>query len=322
MDSALGAGGKRSATRAATPIEFTCSDGQVLHGHLFETADHGDDAAGTAPLAKGLVVIACATGVQARYYGRYAAYLAENGFHAITFDYRGIGASAPESLRGFRARWHDWGRQDIDAALGWARDFRKDLPLHLVGHSFGGFGVGLAPESRHLTRILTVGAQHAYWRDYATGHRARSIARWHLAMPLLTLACGFFPGKRRAWLEDLPRGVALDWARSRKDFTLNAAPGLREQLRSSQRDLRAPILAVAATDDPYASGPAIDRALAYTPQAPSVVRFLEPRDHGQEGIGHFGLFHDAHQDVFWRQTLAWLEFGVDPWTGTQAGRAG
>lgn len=312
MDPAVGRGGKRIAP-PATPIQISCSDGQILHGHVFEPYGRAPDTSDTTVPVKGIVVIACATGVTAGYYRRYAAFLAEHGFSAVTFDYRGIGASAPGSLRGFRARWHDWGLYDIDAVLGWARNHHVHLPLHFVGHSFGGFGVGLAPESRHITRILTVGAQHAHWRDYATGHRTRFIARWHLAMPMLALAGGFFPGKRIGWLEDLPRGVALDWARGRKDFTLNAPPALRNVLRASQHGLQAPILAVATTDDPYASAPAIARTLAYTPHAPSTTRFLEPGAYGQEGIGHFGLFHDMHKSTFWQQTLGWLEHGVDPW---------
>ncbi|MBV1778615.1 alpha/beta fold hydrolase [Paeniglutamicibacter sp. ABSL32-1] len=309
MDPALEPGRKRTSTSPVTPIQFTCSDGQVLHGNLFEA---NDPPAGTP---KAMVVIACATGVRASYYRRYAAFLAGHGLNAVTFDYRGIGASAPESLRGFRARWHDWGQLDIEAALAWARERHADLPLHFVGHSFGGFGVGLTAESRHLTRILTVGAQHAHWRDYAKGHRTRFVARWHVAMPLLTLGRGFFPGKTRRWLEDLPRGVALDWARGRKDFTMNAPPSQREQMRAAQRRLRAPILAVAPTDDPFASPRAVARSLAYTPNAPMTVRFLEPHTYGKIGIGHFGLFHERHRDDFWRQTLAWLEHGVDPWDG-------
>ncbi|MDQ0093464.1 alpha/beta hydrolase family protein [Paeniglutamicibacter psychrophenolicus] len=314
MDPALDPARAHRNTAGPAPIEITCDDGQVLHGHVFEATVPQVAPAGGVP--QGVVVIAAATGVLARYYRRYAAFLAANGFIAVTFDYRGIGASAPATLRGFRARWHDWGTRDIDAALRWARTGHEGLPLFFVGHSFGGFGVGLAPESRHLTRILTVGAQHAHWRDYATGHRARFLARWHLSMPLSTLVHGFFPGKRRGWLEDLPRGVALDWARSRKDFTGNAPAGLRERMREAQRALRTPILAVAPTDDPYATASAMARALAGTPRAPASTHHLEPRDYGREGIGHFGLFHDSYRDTFWRQTVSWLEHGIDPWAAS------
>ncbi len=241
-------------------IEITCADGHILRGHQFEPA-------ASAGPTRGVVVIASATGVLSTYYHRYAAFLAKHGFTAITFDYRGIGASAPESLKGFSARWHEWGYKDIDAVIASARSNSPGLPLHFVGHSFGGFGVGLARESRHLTRILTVGAQHAYWRDYAQGHRAGFLCRWHLAMPLSTLRHGYFPGRKRGLLEDLPKGVALDWARSRRDFTAVRQGKAGANMRRHQQELRAPILAVAATDDPFATPRAMRRTLAYTPNA-------------------------------------------------------
>ena len=287
-------------------IHIGCTDGYRLHGHLFEPASSGIPA-------RGVVVIAGATGVLSTYYHRYAAFLAENGFAAITFDYRGIGASAPETLRGFEARWHDWGYKDIDALLRWARTNHPGLPLHLVGHSFGGFGVGLAGESRHLARILTVGAQHAHWRDYAPGHRAGFLRRWHVAMPFATLRHGYFPGRKRGWLEDLPRGVALDWARSRKDFTAVRRGPAGADMRRNLQELRAPILAVAATDDPFATPQAMRRALAYTPNARHQVARISPRELNQRDLGHFALFHARFADTFWADTLTWLGDGVNPW---------
>nr|WP_245356602.1 alpha/beta fold hydrolase [Paeniglutamicibacter kerguelensis] len=277
-----------------------------MRGHLFEPA------APDGP-AKGVVVIASATGVLSTYYHRYAAFLAGHGFTAITFDYRGIGASAPESLKGFTVRWHDWGYRDIDAVLAWARTNHPGLPLHYVGHSFGGFGVGLARESRHLTRILTVGAQHAHWRDYAPGHRAGFLCRWHLAMPLAALRHGYFPGRQRGWLEDLPRGVALDWARSRRDFTAVRQREAGANMRRHQRELTAQILAVAATDDPFATPRAMRRALAYTPNARHQLARISPQELDQPELGHFALFHARFADTFWVDTLAWLGGGLNPW---------
>lgn len=312
MGTPLSVPGGKPASITSKEIEIPCVDEQLLHGHLFEPNQATEPKReNTSP--RQLVVIACATGVRASYYHRYATFLAEHGFTALTFDYRGIGASAPADLRDFTARWHQWGTEDIDAAVRWARNHQPDGTVSFVGHSFGGFGVGLSPEAHHLARILTVGAQHAYWRDYAKGYRAQFLTRWHLYMPLMTRASGYFRGKRRGWLEDLPRGVALDWARSRKDFIKNAPAGQQTGMRAAGQALRTPILALATTDDPYASVRAMKRALAYTPQAPTFIHRLEPRAYGKESIGHFGLFHSDYAESFWSQTLIWLRDGIDPW---------
>ncbi|HJY42761.1 MAG TPA: alpha/beta hydrolase [Steroidobacteraceae bacterium] len=51
-----------------------------------------------APLAA--VVVPSAMGVTQNFYARFAEWLAARGYLAATFDYRGIGQSAPARLRG------------------------------------------------------------------------------------------------------------------------------------------------------------------------------------------------------------------------------
>ena len=282
-------------------MTFTCSDGRVLAGQLFPVPD-GVEQLGT-------VVIACATAVKANYCHRYAAFLASHGFAAITFDYRGIGASRRGPLRGQNIRWYEWGSLDIDAVLAWALENDGGLPVHVVGHSFGGFGVGLAPHAAGLSRILTVGAQHAYWRDLRFRHQLGHWGRSAVTVPLCAIF-GYFPAKRLGLMEDLPRGVALDWARSRKDFTTAASGARRDALRSSGAAVTAPILALAPNDDSYATLAAMERAVSYTPNSRARIIHLPPERYGETALGHFALFHSRYKDTFWPETLAWLRDGV------------
>lgn len=295
-----------SATVASHPVRIRCQDGFTLHGHLW-------DALPGAPRAEATVVIAAATGVKSTYYHRYAQFLADSGLNSFTFDYRGIGASKHPFATARRARWADWGVLDLEAVLGWVIEHRPAEKLLSVGHSFGGFGIGLAARSRHVHRHLSVGGQHAYWRDYRPGHRARLWWRWHMFMPAITAGWGHFPGSRMGWLEDLPRGVALDWACSKRDFT--ATGRTAEQRRAMQEHLAhfcAPTLAVTTTDDPYATPAALSRALSYSPLTHPHLWELRPEDFGVQEIGHFGLFHDRFRTTFWPATLAWLRDGTLP----------
>ncbi|MHA7305271.1 alpha/beta hydrolase family protein [Arthrobacter sp. TMN-49] len=296
------AGGVQHGQVSARPETFSCADGRLLHGHVFAVPGGVD--------VRGTVVIGSATGVLASYYHRYAAFLAAHGFTALTFDYRGIGQSRGGSLRGQNQRWYHWGSLDIDAVLGWAVDRSQGLPVHFVGHSFGGFGVGLAANASALSRILTVGGQHAHWRDFSVRHKVEHAVRCLVTLPLVA-AVGYFPAKRFGVMEDLPRGVALDWARSRKDFTTTAAAGSqREALRANQLALTAPILAVAPNDDSYATRAAMERAVAYTPNSAGRIIHLRPEDYGESRLGHFALFHSRYRHTFWEQTLHWLGEGV------------
>ena len=240
------------ASPLAQPIEISAADGYRLGGHQWVNA-HAN-----APV----VVINAATSVVSRYYARFATYLHNHGFHVITYDYRGIGLSRPESLKSLKAGWLDWGELDFEGVVIYASDQFPKSDILAVGHSVGGVLVGLAPSNHLLSRVFTMGAQHAYWPDYLGAQRWAMRMRWHVAMPILTRLFGYFPGKRLGWLEDTPAGVVRDWVAPAPDFvdTYLDAGRFRgsRQLTASQCDqfrqhfaqVRAPTLALSVTDDP------------------------------------------------------------------------
>lgn len=138
-------------------------------------------------------------------------------------------------------------------------------------------------------------------------------ARWHAVMPAITLARGHFPGRRLGWLEDLPRGVALDWARSRRDFTASARTTAgRDELRRRLAAFTADALIVAPVDDDFGTVAALDRADSYSPGRRTVRWRVRPEELGVAEIGHFGLFHARFAPTFWPATLEWLRDGVVP----------
>lgn len=287
------------------PIVITCRDGIQLKGHLWPA---------TKIKRWGHVIINPATGVLARYYHRYARFLAATGFDVLTYDYRGIGLSRPAQLRGCGYRWRDWGELDFDAALEFIQKSAPCSPILVVGHSIGGFLPGLSPRATSISRMLTVGAQYAYWRDYTPHRRWRLVLKWHVVMPVLTALFGHFPGRRLGWLEDLPAGVANEWSFRRSRIELDYPADRRQAVLDNFSAVTAPILAVAPDDDDFATIAAMRRALDYYGNAPRNVVRLAPRDLGVERIGHFDLFHARHESTFWRGTLQWLHNGVNPWS--------
>jgi predicted alpha/beta hydrolase len=156
-----------------------------------------------APGLRPVVVSNPATSVRGGYYARFAAFFS-HGLDVITYDYRGLGASRPRSLRRFEASWVDWGRLDVEALLQYAHGTFAGQPMNVVARSIGGFVIGFAPSNHLMRRIVTVGAQHAYWRDDAPKARFQMLVKWHLFMPALTALVGYFPGRKLGWLEDTP----------------------------------------------------------------------------------------------------------------------
>lgn len=295
----------RHTSVTAFAVEISCPDGVRLGGHLWR-ADRDAHCGG--------VIINAATGVLARYYHRYARFLASHGFEVLTYDYRGVGASAPQSLKGLRYRWRDWGEIDFDAALRFMDARRQGSdPIIVVGHSIGGFLPGLAESAPLIDRMLTVGAQYAWWGDYAPRRRLSLFLKWHVAMPVLTALCGYFPGRKLGWLEDLPTGVANEWSFRAARFERSHPSGQRAAVLARMAAGRAPILAVSVSDDELGTAPAIRRTLGYYTGAPSKIVQLKPSDYGRETIGHFHLFHDSHAAGFWTDTLQWLRYGRNPW---------
>ncbi len=302
--------GSSRVVAAAHAVTFRCRDGVVLHGHFWPAQGRPADAA---------VIVNAATGVLARYYARYARFLAGHGLDVLTYDYRGIGLSRPERLAGCGYRWRDWGLQDFDAAVRFLRGHRPQLPLRVVGHSIGGFLPGLA-QAGEIERMLTVGAQYAWWGDYARHRRLHLLWKWHVVMPVLTARHGYFPGRRLGWLEDLPAGVANEWSFRGRRFERSHPSGGRAQVLARMAAWRAPILAVGVADDELGTRAALERTLACYRGAERTLVSLAPADFGLDAIGHFSLFHDRHAQDFWRDSLRWLRDGENPWPGRVVGR--
>ncbi|GLU32455.1 alpha/beta fold hydrolase [Trinickia caryophylli] len=303
---------------APEPVWFDAEDGYRLGGFVWHADRPAAADAGHPGGARSVVVVNAATSVRCRYYFRFAARVAAQGHDVVLYDYRGIGESRPPRLAGLRATWLDWGRLDCEAALRFALHRFPGKPLDVVAHSIGGFVVGLAPSNHTLRRVFTMGAQYAYWRDYAQRERLAMLAKWHVAMPALAALLGYVPARRLGWMEDTPRGVALAWSRSRARFedTYRRGPlavprAARERLVSQFAQLRAPICAVSVTDDPFGTVPAIERLLGYF--AASAERLhvrLAPRHIGADAIGHFAFFHRRFEHTLWPIALHWLATGA------------
>ncbi|MFZ2972786.1 MAG: alpha/beta fold hydrolase [Ferribacterium limneticum] len=291
-------------------IDIPAVDGYPLHAHAWV---HAVVDGGNPPP---VVIINPATSVHSRYYSRFADFLHARGFNVITYDYRGIGGSRPENMRGFQASWLDWGSKDFEGVLRFAALCFKGHDIMVAAHSVGGFLIGMAPSNHLIRRVFTMGSQFAYWRDYARHKRMAMYLRWHIVMPVLTALFGYFPGKRLGWLEDTPSGVVRDWVspQARFEDIYKSGPQAlpeaeRKKLVDSFAGLTAPTLALSMSDDEFGTIPAIHRLLGYFTNSPATHLRVKPESVGHASIGHFAFFNARHSDTLWRIPLAWLRDG-------------
>ena len=291
----LGAGEVRS-----TVLAIPAADGVPLAASFYAPAERDEGASGT-------IVIASATGVKRHYYDAFARHLAGRGFRAVTFDYRGIGGSRPQkapTLRGLEATMRDWGERDLEGVLAWtAERFRGD-PLRLLAHSVGGQLLGLAPSAAHVERAALIGSQSGYLGHYELPWRWMYRVVMHAAIPAATRTIGYFPSSRLGLGEDLPAGVAAQWAGWCRDpeYFFGASQAVP---RAGYESLRIPMLALGIADDTIAPRRAVD-ALARMYANAAVERVhLQPREVGLRKIGHFGYFRSWASPA-WKVASDWI----------------
>ncbi len=269
---------------------FTVHSGAVpLAATLFKAAS-----------AERAVIIAPATGVPQGLYRAFAAWLAQQGVNTYTFDFRGVAASRPERLRGFAAGFADWA-EDGNTLM--AHALARHSKVSLIGHSIGGFLAPAAELAPSLHRLVLVGAQTALWRDWPARQRLPMVLLWHGLMPAVTAAVGYFPGRKLRLGEDLPRGVAMQWAsRPWRDPFVHVQAGT--VLQRYARPLP-PVHMAAASDDAFATPAAQDR-VAQRLSGTHVSRHTwHPHSLGLHKLGHFAVFRpDAA--ALWPQMLGWI----------------
>jgi len=137
----------------------------------------------------------------------------------------------------------------------------------------------------------------------AGGHWPRPAAwryalLWYVAMPGLTHLLGHFPGRLLGLGEDLPRGVALRWARWCR------TPDYLGDFSGHAR-FTAPLLAYSFADDVYAPARAVDWLHDRYGSTSKERRHVTPRDLGVARIGHFGFFRPDAEPL-WREAADWL----------------
>jgi predicted alpha/beta hydrolase len=288
--------GKRLRLRAADGYEL----GAVFYAALRPRAP------------RRVAVLHGGAGIPALRYRRFAHFLAEWGIPVLTYDYRGIGLSRPSELRGFSATIEDWAEYDSTAAIAWLRERFPHDEIIGISHSIGVLPMGGAGNATEQARLVLIGAHTGYYGDYRPLYRLPMALAWHGMMPAVTRFVGYFPAGRLGLGDDLPAGMALQWA-ERRDPELRPsgeqpADERTRMLLDRCAALRCPAVAISISDDAFATVAGTKRLLSYFPRLSSPQHIVfTPGDARVPRIGHFGFFRRAAGAALWPRLLAQLE---------------
>jgi len=249
------------------------------------------------------LLVGAAMGVRRDYYAPFARYLADNGIHVLTFDYRGMGESRRGGLRGFECDVSTWIGEDLASMLVEARKPDPRLPLLYVGHSLGGQVLGVTPGREAVRAAVTVNSGSGYYRlNDRIGLRVRLL--WFVLFPVLTPIFGYFPGKKLRMVGDLPKGVACQWRRwcLHPEYLLAEGDAWRREMA----EFASPILRYSFSDDELITERAVDSLHSFYRGSRIERRHLSPAEVGEARVGHFGFFHPRSRDKLWAPVLEWL----------------
>jgi len=251
------------------------------------------------------VIINCAMSVKQSFYRPFAQFLAGIGYSVFTWDYRGVGDSAMDPKAARRVSLAQWAYEDLSLVIAAAVSASPELPIFVVGHSFGGQIISL-PENRNAIRgALLIACPSGYvghWRGTSRGAFMWGLA--YLGIPLLTRLHGRFPASRLGLGADLPRQVALEWGgwlRHRRYIA--GSPSRSARIAS----FSAPIHAISLSDDEFAPSHAVEAMLALYSGSLVTREVVSPQDHGLQQIGHMGFFRSRSSAGIWQAAANRIE---------------
>ena len=279
-------------TRIETQEQIRTKDGQTISRLLYLP---------DKPNGSAIIIGPSAVFPQIRY-KQFAEFLMYEGFVVVTFDYRGIGQSLHQSLRGYKATLTQWGIFDLDAIILNTKNLFPKSEIIFIGHQISGEIITMAPSFQFINRIVLVSSGLSSWKLWPLRDRLSILCMKGL-MPIVNRLFGYFPGGHFGFMANLPAEVAQEWT-----TLCNYPNGLFEVLTAkNHQQYFGSILSYSFSDDWLAPPKSIDALLKQFPNAQIEKKYFTPQDLGAEKIKHFGFFYPNAGNVLWDDLLEWLQ---------------
>jgi predicted alpha/beta hydrolase len=237
------------------------------------------------------------------YLQSFAAYLAQQGWGVMTFDYRGIGASKDDQLDS-SVTVDDWVNLDIPAVVS---EVKRRTQTHFLGaitHSVGGQLLGQSPVRQDIDGALFISSQRGIPKLFKGIARLR-IHYAYTVFPILIRIFGTLPISKWTLPQDCPSQVLLQWMRWGRTGVFTDINGVNVEQRFA--DYKGQLITITIADDQdYASAASVEALASLYLGANVRFKKILPQDYGLDTIGHFGFFHRRAPQSLWSQVEKWL----------------
>ena len=248
------------------------------------------------------IIVAPGAGLIQRDYESFSVFFQQLGYTVTTFDYRGVGESAPIHLKGFKAGLQQWAVHDADAVIRFVRSSFQNQELIYIGHGIGGELIGLAQASQYINRLVLVSSALSCKKLWSWRGRLRITAMKALVR-LTNKWFGYFPGKRLGFLRDLPQGVVHEWA----DWCDNPNGLFDVFPENNYRKLQVPLLAVSFSNDWMTPENGVKGLLSYFSSACITWYHIDPNDYGWKMRKQYCFFSLSLKTTTWEILNHWLD---------------
>ncbi|MBT2622974.1 MULTISPECIES: alpha/beta hydrolase family protein [Chryseobacterium] len=268
-------------------LVLTTTDHISIVAHLFMPENSNEK----------LLLINSATGVKQHVYFSFAKYFSEKGFTVITYDYRGIGLSKPDHMKGFNASMRIWGTEDYKTVTTYIRTRFAKYEKFCLGHSVGALILGMNKDSEIFKELFFVGTQNAFVGNLKFKTKIEAYLGFGIAQPLATQLLGYFPAHWFGLGESLPKNCAYDW----RTLILNkkSTNGLLEKIDDYSKKLTQKVFVIWAEDDVWLTDKGVKSLLNDTyPNLSPTYRLVRASESEKGEIGHVNFFRNYNKKLW------------------------
>ncbi len=249
-----------------------------------------------------------ATGVRQQVYFAFAQFFSDHGYTVITYDYRGIGQSKPDKMKGFKASMTIWGSLDYKAVTDYIQVHYSDYGKVSLGHSVGALILGMSQNSVMFDALVFVGTQNAYVGNLRFRTKVEAYLGFGLLQPISTFLLGYFPANWFGLGESLPSGSAWDW----RTLILNkkSTQQLLDKVNDFSRNLTQEVFVIRAEDDVWLTEEGVRSLMTNVyPNLKPTYRLIRTSESEKGEIGHVNFFRSFNKKL-WNIILERLQHHV------------